>query len=200
MIAIVDYEMGNLWSVQKGFEAVGHVAVVTRDSAVIADANGVVLPGVGSFAACMTNLTKFGLVEPVRAAISSGKPFLGICLGLQLLFTESEEFGSCPGLDIIPGRVMRFPPQVKVPHMGWNCLSFRRRAPIFVNVLDEAYVYFVHSYYVVPADSEVIAAVTPYATAFASAVWQANVYGVQFHPEKSQSTGLRILHSFGELC
>jgi len=200
LIAVVDYEMGNLRSVQKGFEAVGHAAVVTRDPEVIADADGVVLPGVGSFAACMRNLTEFGLMEPVRAAIASGKPFLGICLGLQLLFTESEEFGRCPGLDIIQGRVVRFPGHVKIPHMGWNTLTFRSRAPIFADLSDGAYAYFVHSYYVVPADPAVISAVTPYPTEFVSAVWQGNVYGVQFHPEKSQSVGLEILRRFGELC
>ncbi len=200
MIAVVDYEMGNLRSVQKGFEAVGREAVVTRDARVIARADGVVLPGVGSFGACMRNLGKFGLVEPVRAAIASGKPFLGICLGLQLLFTESEEFGRCPGLDVIRGKVVRFPENVKIPHMGWNSLAFRKRAPIFGELADGAYVYFVHSYYVVPEDLDVVATVTPYAAEFVSAVWRDNVYGVQFHPEKSQSVGLEILKRFGSLC
>src|SRR5216117_4071238 len=151
-LAIVDYDMGNLRSVQKAFERLGHAAEVTRDPERIATASGVVLPGVGAFRACMANLTSLGLVEPVRRAIASGRPFLGICLGMQLLFEESDEFGPVRGLGILPGRVVRFPadPARKVPHMGWNTLRMARPAAALAGVEDGAYVYFVHSYYPVP--------------------------------------------------
>src|SRR5438093_223526 len=152
-LAIVDYGMGNLRSVEKAFERLGHAAQVTRDPERIATAPGVVLPGVGAFGACMANLTLLGLVEPVRHAIRSGRPFLGICLGMQLLFEESEEFGPVAGLGILPGRVVRFTadPARKVPHMGWNALRMVRAAPALAGIDDGAYVYFVHSYYPVAA-------------------------------------------------
>ena len=152
MIAIIDYGMGNLRSVSKAFEAVGHQAVVTRDSHVIGNASHVVLPGVGAFGDCMANVERYGLEEPIRIAIQSGKPFLGICLGLQLLFTESEEFGTHKGLGIIPGRVRRFEidPTLKVPHMGWNQVAIQRACPLFEGIADGDHWYFVHSYYVEP--------------------------------------------------
>ena len=197
-IAIVDYGMGNLRSVQKGFERVGHAAEVTRDPERIATAPAVVLPGVGAFGACMENLTALGLVEPVRRAIAAGRPFLGICLGMQLLFDESEEFGPVRGLGILPGRVARFPAAADrpVPHMGWNQLAVRQAVPPLAGIDDGSYVYFVHSYYPVPSDPRVIATTTAYGCEFASSVAWENVFACQFHPEKSQRVGLRILENF----
>ena len=197
-IAIIDYGMGNLRSVQKAFERLGHAAEVTGDAERITRAPGVVLPGVGAFAACMTNLAAAGLVEPVKQVIRAGRPFLGICLGMQLLFDESEEFGPVAGLGILPGRVVRFAadPERKVPHMGWNSVRVVRRAPELAGIEDGAYVYFVHSYYPVPRDADVIATTTPYGREFASSVVRDNVFACQFHPEKSQQVGLRLLDNF----
>ena len=206
MIAIIDYGMGNLRSVQKGFEKVGFDAVVTADPRVLLDADKVVLPGVGAFPDCMRNLEQGGFVEPLLKVIREGRPFLGICLGLQLLFTESEEFGVHKGLDVIPGRVVRFPEglkeggeELKVPHMGWNQLAIRRRPPVFTGIEDGTNVYFVHSYYVKPDDESVVAATTGYGIEFCAAVWKDNIVATQFHPEKSQEMGLRILKNFGEM-
>ncbi len=197
-VAIVDYGMGNLRSVQKAFERLGHAAEVTRDPDRIVTARGVVLPGVGAFGACMTNLTTLGLAEPVVHAIRAGRPFLGICLGMQLLFDESDEFGPVAGLGILPGRVVRFRADdaLKVPHMGWNAVRKRREAPALAGIEDGAYVYFVHSYYPVPSDPTVVATTTPYGVEFASSVVRDNVFACQFHPEKSQQTGLRLLDNF----
>lgn len=202
MIAIIDYGMGNLRSVQKGFERMGHEAVVTNDSKTILSASKVVLPGVGAFPDCMRNLREYGLIDVVHESINSGKPFLGICLGLQLLFTESEEFGISKGLDIIKGRVVRFKgPEfidLKIPHMGWNSISIKRRAPALQDVPDNSNVYFVHSFHVVPDDKSVIATTTSYGFEFVSSVWKDNIFATQFHPEKSQALGLSILKRFGE--
>jgi len=197
-IAIVDYGMGNLRSVAKAFERLGAAAEVTRDPERIASAPGVVLPGVGAFGACMANLTSLGLVQPVKQAIGAGRPFLGICLGMQLLFDESEEFGPVGGLGVLRGRVVRFPPspELKVPHMGWNAVRVARRAPALAGIDDGEYVYFVHSYYPVPADPAVVATTTGYGIEFASSVVRDNVFACQFHPEKSQRVGLRILENF----
>ncbi len=188
---------------QKGFERMGHEALVTRDVKAIENAGKVVLPGVGAFPDCMRNLEQFGLIDAVRKSISAGKPFLGICLGLQLLFTESEEFGISRGLDIIKGRVIRFKgpefTDLKIPHMGWNSISIKRRAPALLDVPDSSYVYFVHSFHVVPEDKGVIATSTPYGIDFVSSIWKDNVFAVQFHPEKSQTLGLSILKRFGEM-
>jgi glutamine amidotransferase len=204
-IVIIDYGMGNLRSVQKAFEQVGCQAVVTADPAVAAQADKLVLPGVGAFRDCMRNLTEGGFVAPIKAHIAAGKPFLGICLGLQLLFTESEEFGRHQGLGIIPGKVVRFPDgaqeggeSLKVPHMGWNRIGIRRPAPLFQGVPDGSFVYFVHSYYVVPDDPAVIATETGYGRPFCSSIWRDNVMATQFHPEKSQAVGLQMLKNFGE--
>lgn len=201
MIAIIDYGMGNLRSVQKGFERVGCEAVITRDPKTIADAHKIVLPGVGAFRDCMHNLERLGLIEPVLRGIQSGRPFLGICLGLQLLFTASEEFGVSRGLDVVKGRVVRFrldDPGLKIPHMGWNSISIKRRAPVFLDTPDGSHVYFVHSYHVVPDDPNVAATTTDYGMEFVSSIWKDNIIGVQFHPEKSQAVGLSILKRFGE--
>jgi glutamine amidotransferase len=197
-IAIVDYGMGNLRSVAKAFERLGAAAEVTRDPERIASAPGVVLPGVGAFGACMANLTSLGLVQPVKQAIGAGRPFLGICLGMQLLFDESEEFGPVAGLGVLRGRVVRFPlsHDLKVPHMGWNAVRIVRRAPALAGIDDGDYVYFVHSYYPVPADPAVVATTTGYGIEFASSVARDNVFACQFHPEKSQRVGLRILENF----
>ena len=201
MIAIIDYGMGNLRSVQKGFEKVGHQATVTSDPAVVAAASKVVLPGVGAFEDAMAELRNRRMIEPVRAAIDSGKPFLGICLGLQLLFDVSYENGRHEGLGVLRGEVVRFelPSEYSVPHMGWNQLAVRHRPPVLEGLAEGTYVYFVHSYYVVPADPAVIATETDYGGAFCSMIWRDNLFATQFHPEKSQAEGLRILKNFAEL-
>jgi glutamine amidotransferase len=206
MIAIIDYGMGNLRSVQKGFEKVGFEAVVTSDPKVVLEAERIVLPGVGAFPDCMRNLEQGGFVDPLLKVLQEGRPFLGICLGLQLLFTESEEFGTHKGLDIIPGRVVRFPEgmsegdeELKVPHMGWNQLSIKRRPPAFEGISDGANFYFVHSYYVQPEDVSVIATTTSYGIEFCSSIWKENIVATQFHPEKSQDKGLAILRYFGAM-
>ena len=200
MLAIVDYQMGNLRSVQKGFERVGHGAIITADPAELATAEKIVLPGVGAFQDAMAELRRRELVEPILAAIDAGKPFLGICLGLQLLFDVSHEDGRHEGLGVIPGEVVRFsvPADHKVPHMGWNQLEIRRRPPILAGIADGAHFYFVHSYYVAPRDESVIATTTSYAEPFCSSVWRENIYATQFHPEKSQKDGLQILKNFAE--
>ena len=197
-LAIVDYGMGNLRSVQKALERVGEAAEVTSDAERIATAPAVILPGVGAFGACMHNLVSRGLVEPVCAVIAAGRPFLGICLGMQLLFEESDEFGPVRGLGVLPGRVVRFAPDParKVPHMGWNALRVTQRAPHLTGIESGASVYFVHSYYPVPADPTLVATTTPYGVEFASSVVRDNIFACQFHPEKSQRVGLRLLENF----
>ncbi len=197
MIAIVDYGMGNLRSVEKGFKKVGVEAKVTSSVKEIDDAAAVVLPGVGAFRDCIKNLTDLSLTGAIAKAIQKGKPYLGICLGLQVLFSESEEFGRCSGLDILRGKVVRFQIREKVPHMGWNTVNIVRRPPIFSNIPDEAYFYFVHSFYVVPADEGVVSGKTDYGISFTSMIWKDNVFATQFHPEKSQEMGLKILAGFG---
>jgi glutamine amidotransferase len=201
MIAIVDYEMGNLRSVQKAFERVGHAATITSEPAVLAAAEKIVLPGVGAFRDAIGALRQRNLVEPIHAAIQSGKSFLGICLGLQLLFDKSYEDGTYDGLGVVPGEVRRFqlPATYKVPHMGWNQVHFHQRPPVFEGIEPSAHFYFVHSYYVVPRDAAVVATQTEYAEPFCSSIWRDNVFAVQFHPEKSQSAGLRLLKNFAEL-
>jgi imidazole glycerol-phosphate synthase subunit HisH len=200
-IAIIDYGMGNLRSVQKALERVGAAAEVTRDRERIEAAAGVVLPGVGAFGACMENLRAYGLIEPIKRVISGGTPFLGICLGLQLLFEESEEFGPVEGLGILPGRVVRFAADLplKVPHMGWNQIRKTQVVPHLAGIDDDAFVYFVHSYYVVPSDSSLTATRTEYGITFTSAVARDNVFACQYHPEKSQRVGLAILRNFTQL-
>jgi glutamine amidotransferase len=204
MIAVVDYGMGNLRSAQKALEKIGLDAVVTSDPGTIEKADGVVLPGVGAFKACMENLRNYGLVDAVKGSIQKGKPFLGICVGMQLLFSECEEFGRSYGLDIIKGRVIRFPEKkdglrLKIPHMGWNQLQFKNNSPLFKGVEENSFVYFVHSYYPVPEDREVIASTTEYGVTFTSSIWKDNIFATQFHPEKSQTIGLKILRNFGEM-
>jgi imidazole glycerol-phosphate synthase subunit HisH len=202
MISIIDYGMGNLRSVQKAFEKAGHSAQIVNEPAAVADATKLVLPGVGAFRDAIAALESRELVEPIKAFVASGKPFLGICLGLQLLFDRSFEDGEYQGLGVIPGDVVRFdlPPHFKVPHMGWNQLRFQRRPPIFVGINDGAYFYFVHSYYVVPRDASIIATETDYPQPFCSSIWRDNLFATQFHPEKSQDAGLRVLKNFAELA
>jgi glutamine amidotransferase len=197
-IAILDYGMGNLRSVQKAFEKVGYAAEVTSDAEVARRADKIVLPGVGAFEDAIAELHRCGLAEPVVEAIRSGKPFLGICLGLQLLFEKSYENGEHQGLGVLSGDVVRFelPPEYAVPHMGWNQLGLRRRPPILDGIEDGSYFYFVHSYYVVPRDVDVIAVETDYGRPFCSMIWRDNVFATQFHPEKSQAQGLRLLKNF----
>jgi imidazole glycerol-phosphate synthase subunit HisH len=206
MIAIIDYGMGNLRSVQKGFEKVGFDALVTADPRVVLEADSIVLPGVGAFPDCMRNLEQGGFVEPLLKVLQDGRPFLGICLGLQLLFTESDEFGVHKGLNVIPGRVVRFPEgmteggeELKVPHMGWNQVSIKRRPPVLTGIADGANFYFVHSYYVQPEDTSVVATTTSYGIEFCSSIWKDNIVATQFHPEKSQEKGLAILKNFGAM-
>ncbi len=199
MIAIVDYGMGNLRSVEKGFLKVGVDARIVNDAASIDNAAGVVLPGVGAFMDCIKNLTDMKLTEAIIKAIGKGKPFLGICLGLQVLFSESEEFGVCRGLNIFKGKVVRFPKmELKVPHMGWNTLDIKKKPPIFDGIEDKSYFYFVHSFYVVPEDKDIIAGTTEYGVNFTAMVWKDNVFAMQFHPEKSQELGLKILKGYGD--
>ena len=199
MIAIIDYGMGNLRSVQKGLERVGFEAVVTRDVSQIQAARGVVLPGVGAFSACMENLAKFGLVEPIREIVRQKKPFLGICLGFQLLFSESEEFGKQKGLDLFSGKVVGFHANenLKVPHMGWNRIDKQKRLAVSRRIASGDYVYFVHSFYVAPDDNSIIATTTDYGSSFVSSIATDRLFACQFHPEKSQELGLRILANFG---
>ncbi|OQW31618.1 MAG: imidazole glycerol phosphate synthase subunit HisH [Nitrospira sp. SG-bin1] len=199
MIAIIDYGMGNLRSVSKAFEAVGHQAIVTREAASIQNASHVVLPGVGAFGDCMANLKQYDLIEPIKAVIQSGKPFLGICLGFQLLFTESEEFGRHEGLDIFPGKVRAFSKDrtLKVPHMGWNQISIQSSCPLFQGIADGSNWYFVHSYFVDPRDGHMTATTTTYGISFTSSIWKDNVVACQFHPEKSQAVGLQLIKNFG---
>lgn len=216
MIAIIDYEMGNLRSVQKAFERLGKKAVVTSRADDLNMADKIVLPGVGAFQDAMHELDKKGLIEPIVANIKAGKPFLGICLGLQLLFSKGFEDGEHKGLDIIPGCVTRFfdgkdnrlsegqtpdgKTRLKIPHMGWNRIDFTLQdVPILKDISSGAYMYFVHSYYACPEDRNIIAAETDYGIAFPSLIWKDNVFATQFHPEKSQTNGLHLLKNFAGL-
>ncbi len=195
VIAIVDYQAGNLRSVQKALERFDVCAKITSDSSEIESADGVVFPGQGACDSSMRQLRSRGLVEPIKASISSGKPFLGECPGLQLLLEESDE-GDEPPLGVIRGRVKRLPDGLKIPHMGWNQVSFTADHPIFKGVPQDSYFYFVHSYYADPEDKGIVAGTTDYGIEFVSAVAWDNVVGVQFHPEKSGNVGLRVYENF----
>ncbi len=206
MIAIVDYGMGNIRSVEKAFAKIGTEAKVTSDPKALTDSCAIVLPGVGAFRDCMKNLDKLRLLDVIVREVRKGKPYLGICLGLQILFSESEEFGICRGLDLCKGRVTRFRfdgrpgfQDLKVPHMGWNTVRFQRIPPAARGVSDGSYFYFVHSYYVVPEDETIVAGRTDYGIDFVSMVWNENIVATQFHPEKSQQAGLRLLEGFSRL-
>jgi len=198
-LAIIDYGMGNLRSVQKALESVGLAGEVTSNEKIISTAPAVILPGVGAFEDAMANLTRTGLIPIIREVVAKGTPFLGICLGMQLLFSTSEENGLHQGLNLLPGTVKRLPPGLKVPHMGWNQLVIRKEEPMLKGVNDGDYFYFVHSYYVQPEDDDVIIAASDYGFEFPALVGRDNLMGIQFHPEKSSNLGLQILKNFGEM-
>lgn len=207
MIAIVDYGMGNLRSVEKGFERFGFKARVTDNHKELESADKLVLPGVGAFRDAIDGLKQRGLINTIVNFIKSGKPFLGICLGLQLLFSRSYEDGEHAGLGVVPGEVVRFKfsgneadGKLKIPHMGWNNINLiKPDNPLLKNVPDNTFMYFVHSYYVCPEDNRVVATETEYGVRFASMIWDKNIFASQFHPEKSQQYGLAILKNFGDL-
>ena len=201
MIAIIDYGMGNLRSVEKALQSLGADCSILSRPRALDRYTGVILPGVGAFGDAMVNLRREGWVEWIRDTVDTGIPYLGICLGLQLLFSWSEEGDGAEGLGIVPGRVIKFPPAVGIiPHMGWNQLKIASDTPLLAGVDRDSYVYFVHSYYVVPDQAEVIAATTDYGIDFVSAIAKDSIYGLQFHPEKSQAVGLKILKNFLNLC
>ena len=198
MTAIIDYDAGNLRSVEKALQALGEETVITRDREEILAADRVILPGVGAFGDAMEKLHQYGLVEIIRQVVQKGTPFLGICLGLQLLFEESEESQGVPGLGVLKGKIRRIPntPGLKIPHMGWNSLTLRPGTRLFSGLGEEPYVYFVHSYYLEAADPEIVAASADYGVVIHAAVETGNVFACQFHPEKSSDTGLQILKNF----
>lgn len=204
MIAIVDYGMGNLRSVSKAFQSQEFPAVVTRNPEDISQASGLVLPGVGAFGDCVKNLNEYGLIDPILRFIDSGKPFLGICLGLQVLFEESEEAPGVKGLGVIKGRVVKFPDfkkeGLKVPHMGWNQITIKKDVPILYGVPENSWFYFVHSYYPSPKDDNASAVKTTYGFEFTAAVQKDNIFACQFHPEKSSDLGLKMIQNFSTLC
>lgn len=196
MIAVVDYGRGNLGSVVKALTRVGADAVITQDPEVVARAGALIIPGDGAFADAMASLDRLGLVGPLRTHLLAGRPFLGICLGYQLLFTESEEFGQARGLDVIPGAVRRFPKGLKVPHMGWNRVEHDGGIAILEGIPSGAYFYFVHSYYPEPQDPSLETATCTYGVRFPAVVAKGGLFATQFHPEKSQAWGLRLLANF----
>jgi glutamine amidotransferase len=198
-VAIIDYGVGNLRSVEKAFAANGHEAIVTSDEIELQNASKLVLPGVGAFAACMNAFRECGLVDVVLERVASGVPLLGVCVGMQMLFEESDEFGKSRGLGLLRGRVCRFGEELVVPQVGWNSIQQRTELALFEGIEDESFFYFVHSYYCEPADSEVVAGETEYGVRYASVVARGNIFGVQFHPEKSQTVGLRLLSNFAQI-
>ncbi len=199
MIAIVDYGMGNLRSVQKAFEKIGATARIVPFPRDIENARGIVLPGVGAFGQAMENLRAIGWDVALRDAVKRGVPFIGICLGMQLLFESSEEMGQHEGLGILRGEVKRFNGDLKVPQMGWNQMRITQPSPLLRDVADGSYAFFVHSYYCAPRDAAMVVATTDYGIEFASVVANGNVFGAQFHPEKSQSVGLKMLENFAAI-
>lgn len=197
VIALIDYGMGNLRSVEKAFTACGVNPTITSDPKVVSRADKIILPGVGAFSHAMRELRARKLLSPIREKILSGTPYLGICLGLQLLFSESEEGGRLKGMGIIPGPVVKFRGDLKVPHMGWNNISIRQKKnPLLKGILANTYFYFVHSYYGVPEDREWVLTSTHYGKSFCSSVSRGHVFATQFHPEKSQREGLKIIKNF----
>ena len=198
MIAIIDYDAGNLRSVEKALISLGEAPVITRDGETILDADKVILPGVGSFGDAMGRLRQYGLVDVIHDTVEKGTPFLGICLGLQLMFESSEESPGVEGLGLLPGKILKIPetPGMKVPHMGWNSLKIDPNSRLFKGIPDGSYVYFVHSYYLKAGSEDIVAATTEYGTHIHAAVEKGNLYACQFHPEKSSQTGLKILENF----
>lgn len=199
MIAIIDYGMGNLHSVSKAVERLGCESVVSSDPNILAEAEGLILPGVGAFGDAMEQIRSLGLDRFLREQTAQGKPLLGICLGMQLLFTSSEEYGEHEGLNLLPGQVVKFQGDYKVPHMGWNRLEFKQSSPLLEG-LEEGHVYFVHSYHVKPERQEDLLAVTDYHQPVTAVVGRDSVFGMQFHPEKSGELGMRLLQNFVGLC
>ena len=201
MIAIIDYDAGNIKSVEKALLSIGETPVLTRDPEVILQADHIILPGVGSFGDAMENLNKFGLIDVIHEAINRKIPFLGICLGLQLLFESSEEAPGVAGLGILKGKILRIPERagLKIPHMGWNSLHLEHDGRLFRGIEENAYVYFVHSYYLQAKEKEIVKASTEYSTHIHASVEQGNIFACQFHPEKSSDVGLHILKNFVEL-
>ena len=195
-VGIIDYGVGNLRSVEKAFAAAGCDAIVSADERILRRAERLVLPGVGAFGACMKALTQRGFDELVRERVATGTPLLGVCVGMQMLFEASEEFGATPGLQLLPGRVRRFAGDLVVPQVGWNQIRQRSAHKLFAGIADETFFYFVHSYYCKPDDPAVVIGETEYGASYASVVARDNVCGVQFHPEKSQAAGLRLLSNF----
>jgi imidazole glycerol-phosphate synthase subunit HisH len=208
LISIIDYGMGNLRSVEKALEYIGYSVSVTRDPSQIEKADGVILPGVGAFGAAMDNLKKFDLINTIKDVVKSGKPFLGICLGMQLLMEIGEEQGSYEGLGIISGKVVKFFPEgtkleliegLKVPQMGWNSIQIKKDSPLLKDIPQGSMVYFVHSFYAAP-EEDVVSSTTKHGIDYCSTIWKDNVYAAQFHPEKSSSVGLTMLKNFAEVC
>lgn len=198
MVAIIDYDAGNIRSVEKAVALLGHEAVVTRDRDTILSSDHVILPGVGAFGDAMEKLQRFGLVDVIREAVDRQLPFLGICLGLQLMFESSEEAPGVAGLGLLPGKILRIPERegLKIPHIGWNSLTFPNQGRLFQGITEGAYVYFVHSYYLQAEDSQIVTAATEYGTKIHASVEQDNLFACQFHPEKSSEIGLKILQNF----
>ena len=202
MIAIIDYDAGNMKSVEKAVQFLGEEALITRNREEILNADGVILPGVGSFGDCMEKLRSFGLVEVIHECVALQKPFLGICLGLQLLFESSEESPGVEGLGVLQGKIVRLPSEegLKIPHIGWNNLHFpkerKSKGRLFEGVEEDSYVYFVHSYYLQAKNPEIVTAVAEYGAQIHASIEQGNVFACQFHPEKSSEVGLKILRNF----
>lgn len=201
MIAIIDYDAGNLKSVEKALNYLGETTVITRNRDELLKADKVILPGVGSFGVAMDKLNSYGLVQTIKDVADSGNPFLGICLGLQLLFESSEESSGVPGLGILKGQIVRIPDKAgfKIPHMGWNSLEIKTGSKLFDGIENHAYVYFVHSYYLKAQNEEEVAATTDYSTLIHASVEKGNIFACQFHPEKSGDIGLKILKNFAAL-
>ena len=199
MIAIIDYEMGNLKSVEKAFFKMGYDAQVTDRIQVVKDAKALVIPGVGAFPDAMDQLEKKGLIDAIRQGAVSGKPILGICLGMQVMFEKGFEGSERKGLGLLKGRIQRIPPGVKIPHMGWNQLSFHQKSPVFSGIENNTYAYFVHSYYAAGVQKEDLVATAEYGIQIPAVVQKENIIGLQFHPEKSSDKGLQMIKNYGEL-
>ncbi|HEC69247.1 MAG TPA: imidazole glycerol phosphate synthase subunit HisH [Candidatus Omnitrophica bacterium] len=200
VLGVIDYGLGNLRSVSKALEVLGVKVILSSDVRRLSEVRGLILPGVGAFKRGMENLEKLGLKDFLRQSLNRGIPFLGICLGFQLLFTESEEGGRVKGLEVLKGRVVRFSKGIKIPHMGWNQVEFKKDNNLFKEIPDKSFFYFVHSYYVEPEDKDIVISTTDYGGEFVSAINKDNLWAVQFHPEKSSELGLKLLKNFISIC